>query len=60
MNNKTTFQEKNTRLNQNNSNLSSILSTINNLPSVGSGGTTEIWTFTMEDGSTVTKEVVVE
>lgn len=25
-----------------------------------SGGTTETWTFTMEDGSTVTKEVVVK
>lgn len=26
----------------------------------GGGGTTETWTFTMEDGTTVTKDVVVE
>lgn len=60
MNNKTIFQEKNTRLNENNTDLKSILNTINNLPEAGSSGTTEIWTFTMEDGSVVTKEVVVE
>ena len=44
MNNKTDFQAKNTRLNANNTDLSSILNTINNLPS-GSGGDTS-----MEDG----------
>lgn len=41
MSNKTIFQEKNTRLNANNINLTSILETINNLPSAGSGGGTD-------------------
>lgn len=59
MSNATTFQEKNARLNKNNTDLATILETINNLPS-SSSGTTETWIFTMEDGSTVTKEVVVE
>ena len=59
MSNKTIFQEKNTRLSANNTDLATILETINNLPS-SSSGTTETWIFTMEDGSTVTKEVVVE
>lgn len=58
MNNKETLQENNTTISANNTELASILNTINNLPS--SGGTTETWTFTMEDGSTVTKEVVVK
>lgn len=39
MSNKTIFQEKNTRLNNNNTDLASILETINNLPSAGGGGT---------------------
>lgn len=39
MSNKTTFQEKNTRLNANNTDLTSILNTINNLPSAGGGNT---------------------
>jgi hypothetical protein len=38
MSNKTDFQAKNTRLNANNTDLSSILETINNLPEAGSGG----------------------
>ena len=37
MSNKTTFQEKNTRLNNNNTDLNSILETINNLPNAGGG-----------------------
>ena len=36
MDNKTTFQEKNTRLNANNNDLASILNTITNLPEAGS------------------------
>lgn len=39
MDNKTLFQEKNTRLNNNNVDLNSILNTINNLPSAGGGNT---------------------
>lgn len=35
MDNKTLFQEKNTRLSANNTDLTSILNTINNLPSGG-------------------------
>ena len=38
MSNKTTFQEKNERLNANNTNLTEILNTINNLPEAGGGG----------------------
>lgn len=38
MDNKTTFQEKNTRLNNNNADLNAILNTINNLPEAGGGG----------------------
>lgn len=38
MSNKTTFQEKNTRLNNNNTDLNAILNTINNLPEAGGGG----------------------
>ena len=38
MSNKTDFQAKNTRLNANNTDLSSILETINNLPEASSGG----------------------
>ena len=57
MDNKTTLQTNNTTISTNNTELANILQTINNLPS--SGGTTETWTFTMEDGSTITKEVVV-
>lgn len=41
MDNKTLFQEKNARLNNNNIDLSSILNTINNLPEAG-GGSTDI------------------
>lgn len=37
MSNKTNFQEKNTRLNANNTDLNSILNIINNLPEAGSG-----------------------
>lgn len=37
MSNKTTFQEKNERLNANNTNLTEILNTINNLPEAGGG-----------------------
>lgn len=37
MSNKTTFQEKNTRLNNNNTDLNTILNTINNLPEAGGG-----------------------
>lgn len=59
MSNAETLQENNATLEENNTDLASILETINNLPS-SSGGTTETWIFTMEDGSTVTKEVVVE
>lgn len=40
MSNQTTFQEKNARLNVNNIDLNTILETINNLPSAGSGGDT--------------------
>lgn len=40
MSNKTIFQEKNTRLNANNTDLASILETINNLPEAGGGGST--------------------
>lgn len=39
MSNKTTFQEKNTRLNANNTGLNTILNTINNLPEAGGGDT---------------------
>ena len=42
MSNQSIFQEKNTRLNANNTDLSSILNTINNLPEAGSGGSDEI------------------
>jgi hypothetical protein len=42
MSNQTIFQEKNTRLNANNTDLSSILNTINNLPEAGGGDTSEI------------------
>lgn len=38
MSNQTIFQEKNKRLNANNTDLSSILETINNLPEASSGG----------------------
>ena len=41
MSNKTDFQAKNTRLNENNTDLSSILETINNLPEAG-GGTEDL------------------
>lgn len=59
MGNKTTLQTNNATITENNTDLATILETINNLPS-SSSGTTETWIFTMEDGSTVTKEVVVE
>jgi len=46
------------RIADNTTALLALLSKANALPNAGSG-TTETWTFTMEDGSTVTKEVVV-
>lgn len=46
-------------LQSNNLDLQSILNTVNNLPEADATMTTETWTFTMEDGSTVTKEVAV-
>lgn len=44
---------------QNTTTLEAILEQVNGLPNT-STGTTETWIFTLEDGSTVTKEVVVE
>ena len=47
-----------TDLQSNNIDLQEILNTINSLPEAGSS-TTETWILTLEDGSTVTKEMVV-
>lgn len=44
---------------QNTAILEAILEQVNSLPSIPTN-TTETWVFTLEDGSTVTKEVVVE
>lgn len=52
MSNKTTFQEKNTRLNQNNSDLSSILSTINSLPDASGGGIIPTGTLSITENGT--------
>lgn len=52
MSNKTIFQEKNTRLSANNTDLTSILNTINNLPSSSGSGSTEIEDGIMTDGIT--------
>ena len=51
MSNKTTFQEKNTRLNTNNTDLSTILNTINNLPSA-SGGITPTGELSITENGT--------
>lgn len=40
--------------------LQSLLEKINALPEAGSSFSTETWILTLEDGSTVTKEVHVE
>ena len=44
---------------QNTTTLEAILEQVNSL-SDASAGTIETWVFTLEDGSTVTKEVAVE
>jgi len=59
MDNQTTLQTYNSQLEGNNTDLITILNTINDLPEI-TEPIVETWIFTMEDGSTVTKEVVVE
>ena len=56
MDNQTTLQTYNSQLEGNNTDLITILNTINDLPET----IVENWILTMEVGSTVTKEVVVE
>ena len=51
MSNKTDFQAKNTRLNANNTDLNSILATINNLPEAG-GGTTPTGEISITENGT--------
>ena len=59
MDNKTTINNNNTTISNHNTDLITILNTINDLPEI-TEPIVETWIFTMEDGSTVTKEVVVE
>lgn len=48
-------------LTNNTAGLRDILAAVQNLPEAGGGSlTTEEWTFTMEDGSTVKKQVMVD
>lgn len=54
---KTTLQNNNTAISENNTDLQSLIEQANNLPDAL---TTETWILTLEDGSTVTKEVYVE
>ena len=55
MSNKTDFQAKNTRLNANNTDLSSILETINNLPEAG-GGTEDLSAELTEQDTLLTSQ----
>ena len=59
MDNQTTLQTYNSQLEGNNTDLITILNTINDLPEI-TEPIVENWILTMEVGSTVTKEVVVE
>ena len=56
----TILQNNNTAISENNTDLQSLIEQANNLPDAGDGYTTETWILTLEDGSTVTKEVYVE